>query len=913
MTTSTTATSTSAAAAEARALAEARRRAEEARIRAEQQRIAAAERARVLERARPTADTFEAAPAVAPVRATTPPAAGPVSAPEGTPEERAQIEARLQSEFGLTRPEAVNLARNDNTRAAARKLIDPNSTPAQRFSAAIQLGQSITQAVPAERVEAVLRKLGEKIPGADLLNRGNAQAANARQAVDGYIALFSPTSSFVGQARGAVQLANAAKNFAGTEVFSSFGDQARRLEGPARLAIAGLTLADPNATTQDRAVAALTLAGEAPGAWRDARAFTRALRDAGVPNPEGVVRDAQAFANSTLGDLPADVQGRLTPAQVSELARAGANGLESADFAAVLGKLDDPAAIDEVLRQANGAASPEEARRFLSVAGSLNPAVATDALSDAGRAENLARLARELPLDGNTDHLAGVLARVGSVDDLDNLIGALDGADPADANKLAKVLKNLDVGELSDVLGRPQALADLTSTVRNLDGAALDAFVKLSKNLDGAGFERLVQLSAAQGDEFAVLMRQIAPALEHVDGRTLGTVGRALSQGLELANGLVGRFGLEITQEVAGKLLRGVLKFVPVVGALPGLYDAGRLAFEAADLAGRSPDLAYLAGLGASLNAVDAVGGVLLDLTGVGVGVDLAAGAAFGIATLAIDLGLSAEVAKLELAEANGTEYEPPEWVRATNIIGAVATFPIGTAGFVAAHGIGGTIDELKWAAEQGGELAEKAKDFLADLAGNVGELIEQGIEEAAELASEAVGALKDLGAAGVEKLEDLARAGVEVAEEAQEALEDLVRSGGEAAEAAAEAVSRAVGEGLEWAQDQAAELLRDGVEAFENVAEAWAEDVSEGARAVIDRLHGFGEDGVEALQNLSELGGALGEHAVEQLANLAETGIEGAKDALEALRDVPGRVGEIAGDVWDSIWGDGVPLVPGI
>jgi hypothetical protein len=584
---------------------------------------------------------------------------------------------------------------------------------------------------------------------------------------------------------------------------------------------------------------------------------------------------------------------------VSELARAGEK-VELKDLQPLLQKLDanDPAGLDQVLKQVNGAASPEEARRFLGAVNGLDPKVASQVLKDPSAVQKLADVAKKLPLDRTTDHLSDALKNAKSPEDVNKLLGALDSADPADANKLAKTLKGLEPEQMSKLVNNPDGLADLTKTLKSLDGEALDSFVKITKNMDADGIANMAKYaSKAEGDVFQKLMKGAAPLLEKMDGRALGELANGLAKGFGAIGSLLGKMGVELTGEIAGKVLKNVAKMVPVLGAIPGFVDAALLTKQSIELQGKNTDLALLASNGAKLNALDSVGGLILDATGVGAGVDLAVGVGFGVAELALDIGLSSEKAKMEAAKKNGEEYEAPGWVKGINIAAAVATAPVGVAEYIARKGPKGAFEDAKWALGQGGKLADKAWDLMKAAGGKF-----------VEFAGEAVEALKNLGEAGVDKLEDLAKGTGEfaaaAAEKAQEAIRDLARLPGEAAKKAAEAIARGVDAGADWAKDAATELLKDGAEAMKTVAKTWANGMSDGAKAVVDNLENLGEAGVDALKDLGSFGGDLAEYTVGKLKNLAEDGVDAAKDALGALEDLGGRVGDLAGDVLGGLGG---------
>jgi hypothetical protein len=401
------------------------------------------------------------------------------------------------------------------------------------------------------------------------------------------------------------------------------------------------------------------------------------------------------------------------------------------------------------------------------------------------------------------------------------------------------------------------------------------------------------------------VLKVAGPLLEHMDGRALGKLGETLSKGLDMMSGLLSKMGVAVTGDVAGKVLKNLSKIVPGLGALPGLYDAAKLTKESADLYSQNKDLSFLAATGAKLNALDAVGGLILDATGVGAGVDLAAGAVLGVAELALDIGLHSEKAKMVEAQQKGETYKAPDWVKAVNLVSAVAQGPAGVAQLVAHYGPKDSFEMAKWGLSQGGKIAEKAWDVIKQAGGKF-----------TEFAGEAVEALKNLGEAGVDKLEDLAKGTGELAKaaaaKAQQALKDVAKQTGEAARKAAEAIARGVDAGVDWAKDAATELLKDGVGAMKDVAKAWANGMSDGAKAVVDGLENLGEEGVEALKDLSSVGGDVAEYTVGKLKGLAEAGVDAAKDALGTLEDLGGKAGDLAKDALGTLGGL-VSKLPGL
>ncbi|WP_224362985.1 hypothetical protein [Hyalangium versicolor] len=799
---------------------------------------------------------------------------------EGVKPQEAQELSEGAKKLQLTEREATNLVRYQNGRNALRTLAkEPPASDAEKASAVLSIAQQASNIFPPETLQRRLGEVGNRV--------FNRELPAAKALIDSYVALADPNASGEKKAKAALGLAKAAKDYLGAGALSKLGPELRKADGAFRAAGAGLTLFDPNTKPEDKAIAALQLAGELPGVGRDLKQLKDLLTASNVPNPDAIIQGGADLQDQTLRNLPPEVQSRLNPGQVADIAEA-ADKVDASELGKAIQNVSDPDALDQVLKQVKDSPDGKAATKFLRTAAALDPKLANEALKNPDMAEKLSKLGQSAigDLEDPVNQLSDVLKQVKTPEALGNLTDKLASLDPpGDANKLGKVLKGLDKDELDKVLKNSDTLDNVAKMVKGLDGDdAVDALAKTMKNMDADAVGSLSKLgSKVSPDLLNKTIKLLKPVLEKVDSRLVG-------EGFKLLDKLVGKMGVDLTADVAGKVFKNVAKIIPAVGAVPGLVDAVSLGKEAVELRDKNKDLGYLAMVGSKLNAVDSVAGLVLDATGVGAAVDLGVGAAFGIAELALDIGLSSEKAKMEQAQKEGKEYEAPDWVKAVNLVGAAAQGPAGAVDLVAYYGPKEAFDLAKWGLGKGGELAKKGLELIEKAGGPV-----------VKYAGEAVEALKNAGEAGVEALETLAKGGSEFAKEAAEAagkaLVDMAKLPGEAAKKAAEAIGRAVDSGAQWAKDAATQLLKDGVGVMKDVAKAWANNLTDGAKAVIDGLHGLGDAGVAALKELSSAGGAVAEYTVGRLKDLAHAGVDAAEDALNGLKDLGGKVGDLAGD----------------
>jgi hypothetical protein len=278
------------------------------------------------------------------------------------------------------------------------------------------------------------------------------------------------------------------------------------------------------------------------------------------------------------------------------------------------------------------------------------------------------------------------------------------------------------------VLEKPGSARSLADLAGKLDDAQLGNATKLLKGLDEGALLALFKLTDRTSPAvLANALRGLGPVLDTIGSKPLG-------KSLELLDRMLGKMGTEITAATVEKVFKTLIKILPAVGAIPGLIDAGKYTKAAVDLHDRNKDLAMFATVGAGLNAIDSIGGLVLDATGVGAAVDVTVGIAFGVAELALDLSFDAEKKKFE---DHPNSYEAPGWMKAVNLGFAAATGGAGVAALLSNYGFDGTVDLVKWGIGSGSQAAGK-------LLGELAELGELGFAVAEQLAEEGVTVARD-------------------------------------------------------------------------------------------------------------------------------------------------------------------------
>ncbi|HYH98212.1 hypothetical protein, partial [Hyalangium sp.] len=296
------------------------------------------------------------------------------------------------------------------------------------------------------------------------------------------------------------------------------------------------------------------------------------------------------------------------------------------------------------------------------------------------------------------------------------LIDVLAKVNPAVCPAVVAALSGLEHGVLNKLLasttasGKPlaQAFAELMA---RLPESSRESLGKLIADFDDEALKCF--LKCAEPVDSKILGTFLEFAAKNFDSKVASGMSKALLKALKEADRIFGKVGLKLGKEVAGKIFKGLAKMVPVAGAVPAalaVWDNAKLAVDPSV----PPELRYLASLSGSLNAVDAVLGII-EVLGV-TNVDLPIQLALGAAELLLDLVIFSQ---LEKFKANPKSYKAPDWLDALIAATALASSPHGMVLLVATFGVAGAERKLLKAAAMGGKLGIAAGEQLATSAAN--------------------------------------------------------------------------------------------------------------------------------------------------------------------------------------------------
>jgi hypothetical protein len=377
--------------------------------------------------------------------------------------------------------------------------------------------------------------------------------------------------------------------------------------------------------------------------------------------------------------------------------------------------------------------------------------------------------------------------------------------------------------------------------------------------------------------------RELTEALGTIDGAVanlarhapgmLDHVGRMFTA----MNQMVGRMGLQMTGQVAGRILRGVGAMLPAVGTAFSAYDMARMARVAAD--GTLPaELRFLGGAGVALNGLDTALGVS-EMFGIG-NVGLPANLALGAAALGLDLYTHHQIDQFR---ANPNGWQPSRGLNAFVAGTALAMGPTGAALLVGTFGASGAQEKMIDLGAVGGELAIDAARLggvaTADGVGGTMRFTARGIDAMADMIRhpERFG----------EAMQRLGIGAQQFARNALGALGDAAQYAGELGQRA----GRALGQAGSWLAQRGAE----GLETLRWMAspENWpamGEAAQRGMTELIRRGGELGRAALDGLADLGERGVQMGRHAIASLQNAGEQGLEMLNHAYRRFRENPAQ-----------------------
>lgn len=521
----------------------------------------------------------------------------------------------------------------------------------------------------------------------------------------------------------------------------------------------------------------------------------------------------------------------------------------------------------------------------------------------------------ELAAKVGDKELEAVLEGVTDKGALEALTKQLSSLDAASGKKLLTTLGGLKHGVLEKALKSPQLTDSLVKLAGKLDDEGAKTVGKLVKDFDEAALKSLVKFTDPLApDALKNGLKILGPALEKGGSKVVG-------QGLKVLEGVLGKMGVKVTGEVAEKVLKNLVKIIPVAGAIPNAIDAAKYAKEAVELRDKNKDLGFLALVGSGLNAADGAVGIALDLTGVGVGVDVAVSVGFSAAELALDIGFEAEKAKLL---ADPKNYKAPDWVKAVNLAGAAAMGPAGVGALAAYYGPEGAAQLVEWgvgkAAHGAVDLAKFAGVTAAEVTGDQLKLAGTMMHQLADVVRNPSKYGKAVADAAINTFNTVIEKGGALAQQAKEVLGNVIdeakklgakgleklqwiaQNPGEAAKLAVDGIKDLATKGLDLATAAGKELYKKAVGTLESLQKGW-EDLKGAAKEKAAELIKSAKEGLTAaLDKAVQLGG----QAIDLVAWAATHPGEVGAMAKKAVTDALAKGGELAQKAWDGIKGLG-------
>ncbi|WNG17514.1 Dauer Up-regulated [Cystobacter fuscus] len=758
----------------------------------------------------------------------------------GSFSEKATALGELASQFPQTVPNALErlgvkdsklakLATNSEALGALGTLSNPDKSAVDKAKASLTLAKAAGDILKPADLKGVLDTTLKGLPSAEKLIGAVSKWAD-------------PNASGVDKAKATLELGKALKDFAG-EQFPDLANDLRKLDGPLRAAGAAITLFDPKASVQDKALAAAQLAAELPDLKKNVTGFAQLLRNAGVSQADEVAQQGARLAEVAVKGLDPALASKLSPAQLDKLKAAAT-------------KLGGPDSLESVL-------------------------------------------------GGVTDPKA-----------LDNLVGQLDSLDAAAGKRLVGALGGLEHSVLNETLADPKVAGQLSQLATKLDDDAGKVLANAVKDMDGEALKSLLRFTDGVGaDALNTTIKGLGPLVDKAGSKLVG-------QGLKVLDKALGKMGVEITAEVAGKVFKNLAKAIPVAGAVPNAIDAVKYEKEALELRGKNNDLGYFAHTAASLNVVDAGVGIALDVAGVftggaGVAVDVGTSVAFGAAELAMDIGFDQEKAKYE---ADPENYEAPGWMKAVNLAGAAAQGPAGMAQLAAYYGPEGAAELAQWGVETGAKGAVKLAEFagvsaaeatgdglkltagfihkMADVVRNPSRYGEAVARQATEAFNAAIAKGGEIAKEAQKVLDNVITEAKELGTKGLETLKYLAENPGEVAKKALDGIQSLVNSGIDLTTKFGKDLYKKAVDTLEGLKAGW-EKLEGAAKQKAQELINGARDLVTSTVNKAK---ELGEKGLELLAWTASHPGEAAENAKRFLSDTLAKGGELAKKAWDSV-----------
>jgi hypothetical protein len=749
----------------------------------------------------------------------------------------------ILSKLGLKDNKLAKLATNKDALAALSELTSKESSPATKAKAALELANTTGEIFKPEELKGVLNTVLNGLPA-------GAKLAEA-------IGTFTdPKKSATDKAKASLELADSLREFAGKE-FPKLANDLRKLDGTFRAANAAIKLMDPEASVQDKALAAAQLAAEIPDLKKDLTAFKNVLKQAGVKSADQAVEEGSKLADVAVKGLDPALAKNLNADQIKNLqelaTKVGPDNLESA-----LKGIQDPKALDGLTGQLSKL-DGDAGKRLLKTLGDVEHEKLGKVLSDPKMIEQLGTLATRL--DDETAKLVGKLAKEMDVEGVKMLLKFTDGVG-------ADVLKT--------------GLKGLQPLLEKGGGKLVGKGLKVLDDLLGKMGVKVT------GEVAQKVFKNLAKAIP-VAGAVPGLIdaGKYAKEAIELhgKNKDLGYFALTGAKLNAADAVVGtVLDFTGVgavvdlgVGAAFGVaelaldlaFDAEKARLEADPQSYKAPDWMKAVNLAAAASQGPQGMTELAAYYGPEGAAELTQWGVEKSAKGAVEL---ARFAGVESAKAAGSQLKM-------------------TAGFIRQMA-----DVLRNPSKYGDAVAQKARDAYSSAIEKGGELAEEAKKVVGGIIDEA----KKRGLEGLETLKFIAQNPGPVAKMAVDGIKNMLQEGGEwLKQGGAAALKKAV---------ETLQGLKQGWENLQGAAKEKARELIEGAKAgiqtAVNKAVELGEQGVEllewAVKNPGELadmgkkafidvlakGGAVAQKAWQSIQNMGRDGLALAEAGIKKLKD---------------------------
>ena len=500
---------------------------------------------------------------------------------------------KLSTAMGVDKDPVIQAVRQDSkARDAMKALAKPDSTPEQRADAALKLagrlqelnvvqgkaGEVIKEwlgSVPSaeqvvkdlntlsdpnasktDKVASALSlsdSLGKLLPGKleESLKPLLSSLAGGSELAKSIAKWADPEASAQDKAKAALDLAKSIKSTVG-DFSPDLARKLRSLDSSLNSVGNAMTLLDPNASLKDKAEAALGLAADVPQIAGDLKALKSWLKERGVDNASGIVDEAARLPASARlpqavrAGLSDEAAGKLTPEQADQMAKTYADNKNQLREKAMA--ISDPAERTKALNKVEAEARAYGASTAKAISGLSDPK-AVDALVKELAASPDAAARRAL-----ADAVGGMKPGMA-----DHLLTSQFG-DKSGAQVLAKAAQNVDAGDAKKLatlmgdLGSKEAVKAFGETLSRTSAAGLPQLVNTLHGMKPGVADKLLT-SQIDGKPAAEVLSGV---MDKLDKDSADKLGKILASGDEKA----AKFALQLASSADASVLKETLKLI---------------------------------------------------------------------------------------------------------------------------------------------------------------------------------------------------------------------------------------------------------------------------------------------------------------------------------------------------------------